>query len=89
MPEMKFSEVKHNLALKFAERGIVLTGRKLKDVASIFAERVRRNAAGIDDMDQYVLEYCDPTGEEAILHATAQGCCRFCGTDFDSAATAA
>ena len=63
MPEISYAEVKRNLALKFAEHGMVLPGRKLKAVAAIFTERSR---FALIDLDRFVLDYQDPTGETAV-----------------------
>ena len=66
MPGPKYADVKHSLACGLAERGIVLPSRKLKAFTAIFIERMKYNEPTDDDIKRYVLDYQDPTGEEAV-----------------------
>ena len=72
MPEIRFADAKHALACKLAERGIVLTSRRLKDFTAIFVERMRLNAITLDDLDRYVLDFWDETGETAVRNVMAE-----------------
>ena len=71
MPEARYADVKQSLACSLAKRGIVLPSRKLKAFTAIFIERMRRNTLTLEDLEQYVLDYADPTGETAIEQVMA------------------
>lgn len=72
MPEAKFADVQRALTCKLATHGIVLSSRKARAMTATFVERMRRNALTLDDLDAYVLDYQDPTGEEAVKKVMAR-----------------
>lgn len=71
MPGIKFGAVQHSLVCKMAERGIVMSSRKARAVTAIFVDRMLRNAATLDDLDNYILDYWDETGETAVRNVLA------------------